>query len=516
MKSKSAIFFLALAAAFLSTKAQNSTFSPYSRYGLGEIVPSTFAHNSSMGGAYVALKPDSTFPVFINSGNPAAYALIKLTTLEVGGKFQFSNFKSGTTKLNKWGTNFSYAAVGFPIRNNGGACFGIAPYSYVGYETQNTFNQPSIGNVTYLYTGDGGLNKAFLGYGIMPFKNRNAVFQKRHIYIPDSLKNMGKVAFALRNFGSKVLSDFSLGFNANYLFGNISEVTKVIYPNSVLYNNTMRERQVNLGDFTGNFGAQTAITIDSVWDRKGRKSRIEAEIKRIKENADLPADFLKKQTGYVQDSVPLHKRALIEKVKLTFGYFSNINNSIKVNYSTAGYNYIVNSSGQEILRDTAYKNYDQKSTVTLPFEQGFGIGFKKGERLNIVADFAITNWSKFKFLNDVNNFKDNYRIAAGANYVPEKYATGRGSFYKRVNYRIGAGYNTGYINVNNTLISDYHVSLGLGIPVGANRYVSSMVNVGVQFGQMGTSNNSLVKENYWRVNFGFTFSDRWFQKFRYD
>ena len=67
--------------------SQLNTFSPYSRYGLGEMSPTTLAHNSGMGGTYIALKPDSTMPIFINTGNPASYSLIKLTTLELGGSF---------------------------------------------------------------------------------------------------------------------------------------------------------------------------------------------------------------------------------------------------------------------------------------------------------------------------------------------------------------------------------------------------------------------------------------------
>jgi hypothetical protein len=59
------------------------------------------------------------------------------------------------------------------------------------------------------------------------------------------------------------------------------------------------------------------------------------------------------------------------------------------------------------------------------------------------------------------------------------------------------------------------VTAGVGLPVGIGQ-ASSMVNVAVQYGQMGSLSNNLVKENYWRINFGFTFSDRWFQKFRYD
>lgn len=155
MKNKINTFFFLLIILPAIVLSQLNTFSPYSRYGLGEMSPTTFAHNSGMGGTYIALKPDSTMPIFINTGNPASYSLIKLTTLEVGGSFLNSNFTSGSNLIKKWTTNFSYGALGFPVMKNGGACFGIMPYTSVGYETQAISNERGIGNVTYNYNGGG-------------------------------------------------------------------------------------------------------------------------------------------------------------------------------------------------------------------------------------------------------------------------------------------------------------------------------------------------------------------------
>jgi len=472
------LLFFVLTSSFY--KAQNNTFSPYSRYGLGDMNPTTFSHNAGMGGAYVALKPDSVMPIFINSGNPAAYSLIKLTCLEVGGAFVNSVFKGNNSSLNKWSANFAYGALGFPIRNNGGACFGIMPYSSVGYDLQNSVAESSIGNVKYLYSGNGGLNKVFAGYGIMPFQNKLVKFRTKRLYVADSLRGINRGQYKRRELGNKLLSDLSLGFNVNYIFGNIEQTTRVVYPSSILYNNTYRERSLNIGDFTGNFGLQTAITIDSARN---------------------------KNTG--------KKRKLNEKVKITFGYFMALNNSLKANYDAKALNYILDGGGNEIIRDTVMYHVEQNGKITLPLEQGFGIGFKKGERVNIVADFAITNWSQFSFLGDVSQLKDNFRVALGTNFVPEKYAAGSGAFFKKLNYRLGVNYQTGYIDIKNTLVSSYAVTAGVGFPVGFGR-LSSMVNISAQYGQMGTTANGLIKENFWKVNFGFTFSDRWFQKFRYD
>ncbi|MBA2611805.1 MAG: hypothetical protein H0U95_07540 [Bacteroidetes bacterium] len=506
-------FILFIQSSFL--KAQNNTFSPYSRYGLGDIAPTTFAHNAGMGGAYIALKPDSLMPIFINAGNPAAYSLIKLTCLEVGGAYINSKFTGNNSSLNKWSANFAYGALGFPIRANGGACFGIMPYSNVGYDLRNTEDATGIGSVNYLYSGTGGLNKVFAGYGVMPFQNRLAKFRKKHLYVPDTMKYLNKNKYKRREFGSKILSDFSMGFNVNYIFGSMEQTSRVVYPSSILYNNTYRDYALNLGDFTGNFGFQTAITIDSVTDRQGRKDRIEKQIAVFRALGVFTDSILSIKKDSLRAVTPLHKRHLIHKVKFTFGYFMALNNTLRANYDAKVYNYVLSGTGAETIRDTVLFNINQKGDIHLPLEQGFGIGFKKGERINLVADFAITNWSQFKFLNDINTLKDNYRIAVGCNFVPEKYAAGSGAFFKKLNYRLGVTYQTGYIYVKNTVISNYAVTAGVGFPVGFGR-LSSMVNVSAQYGQMGTTSNNLMKENYWKINFGFTFSDRWFQKFRYD
>jgi hypothetical protein len=516
LKNKSHILFLLFIFSAVHFLAQNITYSPYSRYGLGELIPSTFAHNLAMGGANVAWRPDSTYAKhggchFINSGNPASYPFIRLTTLEVGGNFIYSDFKANSSSLRKWGTNFGYGTLGFPVRSNGGACLGIMPFSTVGYDVKSTYNQTGIGDVNYLYSGSGSLNKVFLGYGVLPFNKRLSKFRRKFPHISDT--TISRSSYKLREGFNKVFSDLSLGFNVNYIFGNVEQSTRVVYPNSILYNNTYRIRTLTMGDFTGNFGVQTAYTIDSVLDRSGRKTRIKQEVQRLKKEGATEAQIKAAQDSIAK--IPLRKRIINDKVKFTFGFFMTLNNPLQANYDAAVYNYVLTGAGTETIRDTVLHTQDQKGTITLPLEQGFGIGFKKGERLNIVADFAITNWQNFKYLDQTGSYANNYRIALGANYVPEKEAAGAGAYFRKINYRAGLSYNTGYIQLRNTYISNYSISAGVGLPVGIGQ-ASSMVNIGVQYGQMGSLSNNLVKENYWRVNFGFTFSDRWFQKFRYD
>ncbi len=58
--------------------AQNTNVSPYSRYGLGDINPSTTIPQFSMGG----LGTGYTDPTFINLSNPAGNAFLSKTTFD--------------------------------------------------------------------------------------------------------------------------------------------------------------------------------------------------------------------------------------------------------------------------------------------------------------------------------------------------------------------------------------------------------------------------------------------------
>ncbi|MBK7309934.1 MAG: hypothetical protein IPI93_03855 [Sphingobacteriaceae bacterium] len=472
--------------------AQINTFSPYSRFGLGELNQTTFSHNQAMAGTCIAFKPDSLYPVMINTGNPASYALIKFATFEVGGNFVRSSFTTSLSSVYKWTTNFNYGSLGFPIRRKSGAAFGIMPYSNVGYNMQSVNNEPNIGNVTYNYNGEGGFNKVFLGYGTMPFKERLMKFRKKQVNKElDSAYNISRGSYKFKELMSEIASDFSIGANANYLFGSTLNYTDVRYPNSLTYFNTIREKTVRINDFTGNFGIQTAFTIDSV--------------KAKKDTGNVVAGRL--------------KRGLSEKVKITFGYYMALNNTVKAKYDLVSYNYFLNNTAI-VPKDTVLKAIDQSGKITLPLEQGFGIGFKKGEKFNLVVDYAITDWSKFKMFEYANTLKNNMRTSIGFNYVPDKYVLGKGTYFKRTQYRAGAFYNSGYLDINKTLIKTYGVSAGLSLPVGI-RTGTGLVNIGVQYGVTGTQNNGLIKENFLRVNFGFTFNstyleDLWFRKFKYD
>ncbi len=467
--------------------SQILTSSPYSRYGLGELNLPTFATPSAMGGSFIAYQHDSTTtPLFINAANPAGLAGLRFTTLELGGQSQFTKISDGSTSLKKRNLNFSYASLGFPIKKIGGAAaFGIMPYSSVGYNINSTQEVTNIGTVNYRFDGLGGLNKAFIACGIKPFRKQLIKFY--HSAYHDTLVKHKKTAkYKFVRFTRELASELSVGVNAAYLFGNIIQTTRVIYPGSITYFNSLRQRSIQVNDFIFNGGLQTHFSIDSV--------RYHGK------------DPLKQG----------HRRILKEKIRIGFGFFAAIPSGVSSKQSNIIYTYSLDGVGVETPKDTLLNSQNVHGSVRLPLETGFGLSIKKGERLTVLMDAATTNWSGYKYFGEKNsNFTNSYRLSAGLNYVPNRLAYN--SYVKRVQYRLGVSYTNGYLDLKNTKISNYALTAGLGLPVGLGRAEDiAVVNITAQFGTIGTVTNSLIQEKYIRLIVGFTFNNRWFKKFKYD
>lgn len=78
------LLFAALQLNVYTAHAQSTNSSPYSIYGIGDIVTKGFSQGFALGGTNIAMQNDTSAMFFINSGNPASYSNIRLTTAELG------------------------------------------------------------------------------------------------------------------------------------------------------------------------------------------------------------------------------------------------------------------------------------------------------------------------------------------------------------------------------------------------------------------------------------------------
>ncbi|MBI5218879.1 MAG: hypothetical protein HY958_08110 [Bacteroidia bacterium] len=198
--------------------AQNSTNSPYSRYGIGDISSRGFCRNDALGGLGIGLRSNKN----LNIINPASYSAIdSLTfTFEFGFKNKTAYIQSSDQNELYNDINISYLACGFPIAKWWYGSFGLLPYSSIGYNIKEINNSDSIPKEIH-YTGSGGVNKFYIGNTF------------------------------------KLHKTLSIGFNASYLFGTLEQARTVNFTDTtVLYMNLKTRNFINVNDIYLNFGMQ--------------------------------------------------------------------------------------------------------------------------------------------------------------------------------------------------------------------------------------------------------------------
>lgn len=164
MIKKLLLVFIAFIA--LKTYAQEGTASPYSFYGIGSLKMKGTVENASMGG--LSIYTDS---IHVNLKNPTAYVspYLKMYNEEsrpvkfsVGASHTSLNLKSSSAEEKTTTTTFDYLTLAVPISKKMGMGFGLLPYTAVGYQLESNNDN---GDVANRYSGEGGVNKVFLGFG---------------------------------------------------------------------------------------------------------------------------------------------------------------------------------------------------------------------------------------------------------------------------------------------------------------------------------------------------------------
>ena len=163
------IIYIFLTLISLSSFAQVGTGSPYSFVGFGETNFRGNHLNRAMGGIDVYI--DSIHP---NINNPASYGKLKATTYSVGVNYR-NNILSNNSESQKVTTaSIDYIGVSIPTKRFGFG-FGILPFSSVGYLLQEVTQTNQIDAINR-FTGEGGINNAFLSFGFKAIKGLNIGF----------------------------------------------------------------------------------------------------------------------------------------------------------------------------------------------------------------------------------------------------------------------------------------------------------------------------------------------------
>ncbi|HCN85299.1 MAG TPA: hypothetical protein DIT07_17025, partial [Sphingobacteriaceae bacterium] len=161
------LFIVACLACSFTAFAQTTTNSPYSQYGLGNIEDFSLPQYKAIGGISTGMRNTGSVYSNINIGNPASYSGIRLTTFDIGASSIMSKMSRSNISGNSFNASLSHVLFAVPLNLKSAFSFGLVPYSSLGYQynLSDKINGDTT-DVNYIYSGDGGLSKAYLGYGI--------------------------------------------------------------------------------------------------------------------------------------------------------------------------------------------------------------------------------------------------------------------------------------------------------------------------------------------------------------
>ncbi len=171
--------------------------------------------------------------------------------------------------------------------------------------------------------------------------------------------------------------------------------------------------------------------------------------------------------------------------------------------------------------DTLYfrrDNLGKGTEAKLAGEIGVGISLRDAGRWRLEFDYTRSDWTKCG-LDDIRGFAagnlfsttvaEAYR--AGFELVPNR--NDIRYYLNHVAYRIGAYYKKDYFLLNGNEIASTGITLGVTLPV-INGY--NGLTLGMDFGQRGSVENSLIRERYINFSIGFNLYDLWFRKYQYE
>ena len=331
-------------------------------------------------------------------------------------------------------------------------------------QTQKT----RFGNLSNLYFGFPVTKWWRTSLGVMPYSNVGYNMQGTQV-----VENIGKLVSVYKGSGGlnkayignafSPVKNLSVGFNMSYLFGNIIKQRAITFPDSGTYANSMVKSTAKLKKINFDMGLIYRIPM-----KEGRFLQV-----------GLTYNPQQEVDGYA------------EKISYTYAYDASTN--------------------EEELKDTISFETGNDGVVILPTAFGAGIMFGSTNRWFATADVNWQKWSDFRYLGNNPGLQDNFRVSLGGQFRPSPVDIGK--YYERINYRAGFRFEQSYLEIRNTRVNDLGLSFGVGLPMKKSR---STINVAVEVGSQGTTDNQLIKENYIRFTVGTSLQERWFLKRRFN
>ncbi|MBS9462007.1 hypothetical protein KIM67_06255 [Flagellimonas sp. 389] len=329
----------------------------------------------------------------------------------------------------------------------------------------------SVTNLDYLSIGFPLAKNLGLGFGIMPFSSvgynlTDEVEITGEPTITNVFAGEGGLNRVYMSIGFAPIKNLSIGATANFNFGRL-EYQRIQSVEDVQFG-TLDRRESRINGYDFNFSANYTPTIKD------------------------------KYTLYTSLMVNTQGNLVSENTE-RLGSFSLVN-------------------GQEIeVIDVDLDATNLRNTeIKIPFRTTVGLGFGENKKWFLGGEYSFQQFSDFQneFLGlDNVIYNDASSFAFGGYFIPNYRSLS--SYFKRITYRAGMRYDVSGLEVNNKEINNLGITFGLGLPLSGTSFDAfSNLNLGVELGRRGTTDQNLIEENYIKINVGLSLNAKWFEKRR--
>ncbi len=329
----------------------------------------------------------------------------------------------------------------------------------------------SVTNLDYLSIGFPLAKNLGLGFGVMPFSSvgynlTDEVTIDGQPTITNVFAGEGGLNRVYMSIGYEPMKNLSIGATANFNFGRL-EYQRIQSVEDVQFG-TLDRRESRINGYDFNFSANYTPTIKD------------------------------KYTLYTSLMVNTQGNLVSENTE-RLGSFSLVN-------------------GQEIeVIDVDLDAANLRNTeIKIPFRTTAGLGFGENKKWFVGGEYSFQKFSDFQneFLGLENViYNDASSFAFGGYFIPNYRSLS--SYFKRIIYRAGIRYDVSGLEVNNKDINNLGITFGLGLPLSGTSFDAfSNLNLGVELGRRGTTDQNLIEENYIKINVGLSLNAKWFVKKR--
>ena len=309
--------------------------------------------------------------------------------------------------------------------------------------------------------------KIGMSAGLLPFSNIGYHIEDSEIH-PD----LGNINYSYNGDGGlnilyvgaayHLAENLSFGANANYLFGGLNRNKKVIFSDGETYN-TRKTSSISAKGFFYQLGLQ-----------------------------------------YYGD--------INDKTHFTLGFTANNNAEISAKRSVLTETYEFVSSIYEIVKDTIENTSTGfTSNMVLPKNIGVGFSLDMNNKWLFMADLSMQDWSEYRMFGESDSLANSMKLSGGLQFTPDKMSVNK--YWKLIKFRFGGKFQKSYLQLHNTQLNERSVTFGFGLPL---RKTKSEINLSAEMGERGTTNNNLIKEQFFRFQIGLSLKDVWFVKRKYD